>query len=98
MARTLPRCKDCNQCISGTEHTRCRMCWLAAPRKARHLPAAFDLPDWPPLRDYPGQPALRGGYVSIELTTLNNLICSLGPWRPARWAQTVDAINAALPA
>lgn len=98
MARTLPRCQDCNKWLSGPEHTRCQPCWYAAQRKATQLPSAFDLPDWPPLHDYPGQPALSGGYGNTELTTLNNLICSLGPWRPARWAQTVDAINAALPA
>ncbi len=80
--------------LSGPEHTRCRMCWLAAPRKARQLPAAFDLPDWPPLRDYPGQPVLVGGYGSAELVTLNDLICSLGPWRPARWHKPLAAWHA----
>ena len=95
MTRTLPRCQDCNKWLSDTRYTLCQSC---VKRRRHTLPVAFNLPDWPPLRDYPGQPALVGGYGSTELVTLNNLICSLGPWRPARWVQTVDAINAALPA
>jgi hypothetical protein len=26
------------------------------------------------------------GYTPTELANLNQLVCSLGPWRPARWA------------
>lgn len=98
MARTLPRCQDCNQCMSGPEHTRCRPCSYAAQHKAAQQPVAFDLPDWPPLRDYPGQPALVGGYTLSELAHLSTLINSRGPWRPARWHKPLAAWMEEIPA